>query len=145
MFRKLTELCKEFGVNVHYKLWSLHVFNSYNLRKLIFHFSDNFSASGLYNSINHFRGMLYWVIQARGWEIVRKVNSCPRGSRGQVRDFEDNLEAEGLYKLNTTDHGSGLFILWFNNNFSTQTNKTKMAAVRLSARDMPWTFITSLN
>ena len=46
--------------------------------------------------------MLYWVIQARGWEIVRKVNICPRRSRGQMRDFEDNLEAEGLYKLNTT-------------------------------------------
>ena len=35
-----------------------------------------------------------------------------------MRDFEDNLEAEGLYKLNTTYHESGLFILWFNNNFS---------------------------
>ena len=52
--------------------------------------------------------MLYWVIQARGWEIVRKVNI----------GFEDNLEAEGLYKLNTTYHGSSLFILWFNINFS---------------------------
>ena len=60
--------------------------------------------------INHFRGMLYWVIQARGWEIVLRL--------GQMRDFEDNLEAEGLYKLNTTYHGSGLFILCFNNNFS---------------------------
>ena len=25
--------------------------------------------------------MLYWVIQAQGWEIVRKVNICPRRSR----------------------------------------------------------------
>ena len=47
-----------------------------------------------------------------------------------MRDFEDNLEAEGLYKLNTIYHGSGLFILLFNNNFSPQTNKTKTAAVR---------------
>ena len=23
--------------------------------------------------INYFHGMLYWVIQARGWEIVRKI------------------------------------------------------------------------
>ena len=47
----------------------------------------------------------------RSREIFRKVNICPRQSRGQMRDFEDNLEAEGLYKLNTTYHGSGLFIL----------------------------------
>ena len=40
--------------------------------------------------------MLYWVIQAWGWEIVRKVNICPRRSRGQMRDFEDNLEAEAV-------------------------------------------------
>ena len=26
-----------------------------------------------------------------------------------MRDFEDNLEAKRLYKLNTTYHGSGLF------------------------------------
>ena len=32
-------------------------------------------------------------------------------------DFEDNLEAEELYKLNTTYNISGLFIL-HNNNFS---------------------------
>ena len=61
--------------------------------------------------INHFRGMLYWVIQARGWEIVRKVNICPRRSRGQMRGFEDNLEAEGLYKLNTTYHESGIHFM----------------------------------
>ena len=88
--------------------------------------------------------MLYWVIQARGWEIVRKMNICPRRSRGQMRDFEDNLEAAGLYKLITTYHGSGLFILWFNNNFSPKTNKTKTVSVRSSARDMSWTFLTSL-
>ena len=40
-----------------------------------------------------------------------KSEHLPETKRGQMRDFEDNLEAEGLYKLNTTYHGSGLLIL----------------------------------
>ena len=63
-----------------------------------------------------------------------------------MKDFEANLEAEGLYKLNTTYHGSGLFISWFNDNFSPWTNKTKTVAVRPSARDMSWIYyVTKLN
>ena len=44
--------------------------------------------------IKYFRSMLYAVIQARGTnkkKTVRKVNISPRRSRGQIRNFEDNI------------------------------------------------------
>ena len=49
------------------------------------------------------------------WHVVLSYSgprqrNCPK-SEYIMRDFEDNLEVVGLYKLNKTYHGSGLFIL----------------------------------
>ena len=76
----------------------------------------------------------YIVNKPLPWYVVLsytgpRLTNCPKSE--QMRDFEDNLEAKGLYKLNTTYHGSGVFILSFNNNFSpwiNNLNKTKTAA-----------------
>ena len=64
--------------------------------------------------INHFRGMLYWVIQARDWEIVRKVNIKWETLRTIWKPTE---VVHSFYD-------------------STITNKSKTVSVRSSARDM---------
>ena len=65
-----------------------------------------------------------------------------------MRDFEDNLEAEGLYKLNTTYHGSGLEVVYsfYDSTIIFHHKQTKQRRRRSgsSARDMSCTFITSL-